>query len=84
MAERWFVCLPEERLEIGEGAIRALYPGVEVVREADAARLRARMLAQVPRHASVLVGTCPGGMTAVNLAATIVRDGHAEEVVLVD
>lgn len=84
MAERWFVCLPEERLEIGEGAIRALYPGVEVVREADAARLRARMLAQVPRHASALVGACPGGMTAVNLAATIARDGHADEVVLVD
>ena len=84
MAERWFVCLPEERLEIGEGAIRALHPGAEVVRESDASQLRARMLAQVPRHASALVGTCPGGMTAVNLAATIVRDGHADEVVLVD
>ena len=84
MAERWFVCLPEERLEIGEGAIRALHPGAEVVSESDASQLRARMLAQVPRHASALVGTCPGGMTAVNLAATIVRDGHADEVVLVE
>ena len=83
MAERWFVCASSDCEGRITASVEGLHPGAEVVAEPDSVRLRVRMLAQVPRHASVVIGPGAHGMEPVNLAASLVEDGHADQVILV-
>ena len=84
MAEKWFACSSQEAMPVLLKALEILYPSAVVKRTNSPDDARALMLAQLPRHASLMVGPDCEGITSINLAAAVVADGHADEVVLVE
>ena len=83
MASVWFVCTGQKYREEVLSATRALHPSALIIDEPCPSAIRQRLLRQTPHHASVVVGPEVTGPTAVNVAAALVRDGYADEVVLV-
>ena len=84
MAEKWFACSSQETMPVLLKALEILYP-VAVVRKTNSPdEARAIMLAQQPYHASLAVGPDCTGVSSINLAAAVVADGHADEVILVE
>ena len=64
------------------GYIRATHPGATVVPEKDPARLRYRLLCEIPGRTSAIIGELGQGIAPINVAACLVADGHTHEVVL--
>ena len=80
MREKWYAFGPMDSPTLLR-SLRARYPGAAIVMESDPGRLRSRLLAEPVGKAGVVVGNA-GSMDAVNLAAALVADGHAKEVIL--
>ena len=79
---RWLgLCDRTEAADV-ERAVRAADPSgeLELVRDADA--LRMALLSAEPSECAAVVGEVAGGVSGVNLAAALVRDGNARMVVL--
>ena len=83
MAGMWYVHADDDSVGLVGTVAQALGAGSRVVREATALGLRRRLLACAPGSACAAVGPATGDVDPVNLAAALVRDGHAREVVLV-
>lgn len=84
MAEKWFVCSSQATTSVLLKGLELLYPLAAVRKTSSPDEARALMLAQLPRHTSLVVGPDCEGVTSINLAAAVVADGHADEVVLVE
>ena len=81
MGEKWFVCGPDAASGL-LSALRQRRPGATIVVENDPSRLRMRVLSEAHGKSKVLVGEAKA-MDPINLAAAVVADGHASEVLLV-
>lgn len=64
-------------------ALRRIAPGSAVVFANSAQELRERFAEEVPGTVGAIVGHTGSGVSDMNLAAALVRDGRASEVVLV-
>ena len=64
-------------------ALRQIAPGSAVVFVDSAEELRERFADEEPKTVGAIVGHTGDGVSSLNLAAAIVRDGRASEVVLV-
>lgn len=64
-------------------ALKKVAPGSAVIFAQSADDLRARFLDEEPGTVGAIVGHTSDGVSAMNLAAALVRDGRASEVVLV-
>ena len=82
MAGKWYVCSAQE----GEGVVTrwlaATNAQAVVVREGNPWRLRALVREETGRPPSVVVGAWRGGLDPVNVAAALVQDACAGQVVL--
>ncbi|WP_051353647.1 nucleotide-binding protein [Atopobium fossor] len=83
MANIWFVCTGDKYKDEVLWATRTLHPHALIIDEPNPHHLRQRLLSQTPHRASAVIGPEVSGLTAVNLAAALARDGYADEVVLV-
>lgn len=83
MARIWFVCTGKRYKDEILSATRALHPHALIIDEPCPHTMRQRLLEQAPHRASAVVGPEVNGPTAINVAAALVRDGYADEVVLV-
>lgn len=82
-ASKWLACCGEEaKADVAKAAV-SLGVGrlVEFVEGPD--ELRRRAASAMPGEVSAIVGACPGGVSGINLAATVVQLGRAESVALV-
>lgn len=83
MTERWLgYSARSERGELTR-ALRAVNPHASIAFAHNAEELRAMALGQGHGRVGVIVGLTDSGVSAVNLAAAVARDGGASEVVLV-
>lgn len=81
-ASVWVCLAAGEAMGEVERVVRSLGGG-RCVFATDADELRRKVLAADPGVCSVVVGRLPSGVSDVNVAAAVARDGNAHEVVLV-
>ncbi|MBQ9059229.1 MAG: P-loop NTPase [Atopobiaceae bacterium] len=81
--DRWFVCADEQHAPMLIAGLRQRYPQALIEHDADAGYIRNRLAKEIPGVSSVLVGEGCMTLEPINLAAALVHDGHAQEVVLV-
>ena len=82
MGHAWSVLCPVEERDCMTAALRTLDPQADCEFARDAEELRRRMVASARGERSALIGLTASGVSDVNLAAAVARDGHADKVVL--
>jgi MinD-like ATPase involved in chromosome partitioning or flagellar assembly len=80
---RWLACSSERDDSELRRVIRGIDPAAKVEVTRDPVALRVALLREPPGEVAAAVGEDAFGMTPVNLAAAIVADGHAPQVILV-
>lgn len=81
--QRWYVCADGEGATWLASAVSQVHGTRDVRVGSDPWELRKALLAELPGSSSVAILTGCQGMEPINLAAALVRDAHAREVVLV-
>lgn len=82
MTNEWIACVRDEDRPAVERVLYRMSADVDIRYVRNACELRNSFRVEEPRTVCALVGPSPEGVSDVNLAAAVVHDGYADQVVL--